>query len=183
MILLNILFLKILKYWYVVQLVSLHASSMKIPGWHNNRYSTRLFSFPVNDGTLSVHFDIGIYDILLVDEMSMIPANIFRHIINTISQLPVRPLVIITGDAAQQNSTLGNICYSYCLIQQFRCTCPMLQRIVDHLRFWQPGPTLLQLLNSKCLLNVLSDENNIWPILVHHSDAVVITRKASSMIN
>ena len=46
--------------------------------------------------------DIGKYDILIIDEVAMFTKRIFDHIVRTIQQIPVRPVVILAGDELQQ---------------------------------------------------------------------------------
>ena len=49
-----------------------------------------------------VNWGLGQFDVLIIDELSMVPEKIFRHIASTFQQLHVRPVVILCADQQQQ---------------------------------------------------------------------------------
>ena len=50
------------------------------------------------------------FDLIIVDEVSMVSLEIFHHFLYTLASLPRRPLVIFSGDKAQKQpiATVGN---------------------------------------------------------------------------
>ena len=61
------------------------------------------FHFPV-EGTASptVNWLLSNYDVIIIDELSMIPNVIFKHITKTLNVLLFRPVVLLGGDSGQQ---------------------------------------------------------------------------------
>ena len=57
------------------------------------------FRFPVEDAPPTINWELSKYDLIIIDEISMIPDVIFKHICKTLN---LRPVVIICGDAGQQ---------------------------------------------------------------------------------
>ena len=61
------------------------------------------FNFPVeSDVTPSINWQLSHYDIIIIDEISMIPDIIFHHILKTINVLLFRPVLMLARDAGQQ---------------------------------------------------------------------------------
>ena len=61
------------------------------------------FHFPVeNNVSPTVNWQLSQYDIIIIDELSMIPDIIFHHILKTINVLLFRPVLMVAGDAGQQ---------------------------------------------------------------------------------
>ena len=60
------------------------------------------FHYPVNPAERPrYNWNISNYDIVIIDELSMIPIKIFEHILATVSKLPIRPVVMLAGDDRQ----------------------------------------------------------------------------------
>ena len=61
------------------------------------------FHFPVDD-TVSptVNWRLSNYDVIIIDELSMIPNVIFKHIMKTFNLLLFRPVLLSGGDGSQQ---------------------------------------------------------------------------------
>jgi ATP-dependent exoDNAse (exonuclease V) alpha subunit len=58
---------------------------------------------PVKDNVVpTINWQLSNYDIIIIDEISMIPDIIFNHILKTLSLLLFRPVVTIYGDAGEQ---------------------------------------------------------------------------------
>lgn len=61
------------------------------------------FRYPVDPSERpELNWDIGHYDFLVIDELSMVPTQIFEHIMKTLQQLHIRPVVLLCGDQQQQ---------------------------------------------------------------------------------
>ena len=46
-------------------------------------------------------YDLSRYDVIVIDEISMISQAIFHHILKTLNCLPLRPVLLLCGDNAQ----------------------------------------------------------------------------------
>ena len=61
------------------------------------------FKYPVApDENAQINWDLTRFDLIVLDEISMIPKRIANHIIETVNQLPTRPIVAMCGDRQQQ---------------------------------------------------------------------------------
>ena len=97
------------------------------------------FYYPVNnDISPSINWQLSNFDVILIDEISMIPQVIFQHILKTLNVLLFRPVVLFSGDAGQQqpfckengrimqfnspfdNNMFLNSTYNYKLLTQHR---------------------------------------------------------------
>lgn len=45
-----------------------------------------------------MNLDIANYDLLVTDKLSMVPSTIFDHILTTLQELQIRPIVLLCGD-------------------------------------------------------------------------------------
>ena len=164
------------------------------------------FKFPVceNDKPI-INWLVPQYDILVVDEISMITPIIFHHVLKTLQNLPKRPVLLVSGDSAQQQpivtirgrthatkSILANAGFlamarHYNLTRQFRCIDPLLQRILDHVRYWELTVQVLSDLQNGRLLStaeIPSDTEVISAILTHPQHTfLTISRKATNRVN
>ena len=121
-----------------------------------------IFRIPVHKtDELSINCDISRYDMLIIDEISMISQNNFQHILNTLNRLIFRPVLHVCGDNRQQQpfektnnsthsvpSSLNNRAflsstYSYTLKGQHRVGDPDYLAFLDHIRNWVPNESLL----------------------------------------
>ena len=60
------------------------------------------FHYPVSPTEQpSINWNLTNYDILIVDELSMVPIPMFDHMFATVSELPIRPVVVLAGDDSQ----------------------------------------------------------------------------------
>lgn len=143
--------------------------------------------------------------ILVIGEVSMVSTKIFEHVIRTINELTVRPLVLVLGDKAQQqpletmNSVTTAVCsileepqfygmvYKFNLTIQHRCDDVKYQEFMNHIRMWQPTQNLLDNIQSERLQTIEDNpsDNDIIEACVNNPQAVVLTvsRKASSKVN
>ena len=52
-----------------------------------------IFFYPVDDESKpTINWSLSSYDLIFVEEVSMLPSRILQHVVQTISQLPLRPL-------------------------------------------------------------------------------------------
>ena len=65
--------------------------------------SDSAFLIPVGTTEQSLtNWNLSQYDMIIIDEISMISKCNFNHILNTISRLIFRPVLVLGGDYAQQ---------------------------------------------------------------------------------
>lgn len=109
-----------------------------------------------------VNWELGQFDVLIIDELSMVPEKIFRHIASTFQQLHVRPVVLLCSDQQQQQpiATVGGKTrqtegilnckdfYKQCVVvdflEQHRCRDPLFQQYLNYLRYFKPSRTFLR---------------------------------------
>ena len=166
-----------------------------------------MFYYPVdtNKDKPRINWNIGDYQVLVIDEVSMVPTKIFKHIVSTLQQLHIRPVVILCGDQQQQSpiqsvgqtvqqttSVLTNKdFYASCKVfhfkQQHRCLDPVYMGYLQTLRYFTPNPVLLQKLTENRILSDCNppSEKDLLSVLKNHSESLVLTvsRKASAEVN
>ena len=141
-----------------------------------------LFKYPVNSERPRTNWSIGNFHLLVIDELSMVPERICRHISNTLQQLHVTPVVLLCGDEQQQQpietsegvtrQTRG-ILYTrqfyssykvFKFLQQHRCIDRTYQEYLDTLRYYKQNFRFLQNLEKDRVLlkdSELSDQSLI----------------------
>ena len=63
----------------------------------------RCFHYPISPTEQpSINWNLTNYDILIVDELSMVPIPMFDHMFATISELPICPIVLAGDDRQLQ---------------------------------------------------------------------------------
>lgn len=121
-----------------------------------------MFHIPVNaDEPHMVNYRLGHYDLLLVEEASMISESNFDMLNSTLNKQVRRPLVIVAGDEKQQppletrgrrtvqrksilnRRELRQSSQTDSLYRQFRCRDPRYQEFLDLLRHNMPNATVL----------------------------------------
>ena len=61
------------------------------------------FRYPVDvNERPQINWDLANYDLIVIDELSMVPSIVFDHILKTLQELHVRPVVVLCGDQQQQ---------------------------------------------------------------------------------
>ena len=118
------------------------------------------FTFPVDQNErANINWIISAFDIVIIDEISMITKRLFEHI-RTLNEIPVRPVVLIGGDEQQQlidnidrkttivSSILDEgyffpLCKHFKLTSQHRILDPEYEKFLKHIRHWQPTQNLL----------------------------------------
>ena len=155
--------------------------------------------------TYSINWTIAFTDILIIDEISQISVPIFNHILTTVNVLPVRPIVLLCGDFAQQQplATIdGSIrqvpsivhhpfivssCYTVNLTSQYRIHDKFLLSFLHHIRYYRPTPDLLATLQRDRVLSTadIVTETINQSIFHHHPTYffLTISSAASDFIN
>ena len=60
------------------------------------------FCYPVvAEEQPSYNWNLSNYDLIVIDELSMVPIKIFDHIVATVSELPIHPIILLAGDDCQ----------------------------------------------------------------------------------
>lgn len=120
------------------------------------------FHFPVDpDVSPKINWELSKYDLVIIDEISMIPDIIFNHILKTFNVLLFRPVLLLSGDAGQQqpftrekgrimqlnsafdNEDLLRNCYHYNLQGQHRVGDVQYLSFLNTIRKWVPSQELL----------------------------------------
>ena len=61
------------------------------------------FRYPVHvNERPQINWDLANYDLIVIDELSMVPSIVFDHILMTLQELHVRPVVVLCGNQQQQ---------------------------------------------------------------------------------
>ena len=121
------------------------------------------FHIPVNvNERPSTNWSLSHYDIIIIDEISMISESNFQHVLDTFNRLIFRPVLVVCGDYAQQqplqklenrtvnvSSPLNNqsflaSAYQYILNGQHRVGDSDYLSFLNHIRHWIPTEALLQ---------------------------------------
>ena len=153
-----------------------------------------------------INYALNKYDLVVVDEASMISSAIFETMASTFNRMNTRPVVVLAGDKCQQqplqtidgrtSSTTSIIndhtfsstnAVTHTLYQQFRIIDPEYAKFLDFIRFMLPTQQEVDDMQTGIVLcpeGELSDED-IWHAYQQHSDATIMTvsRKAAQRIN
>ena len=154
------------------------------------------FKYPVaRDQQAEVNWDLGHFDVLVLDEISMIPKRIADHIIQTVNQLPTRPVVVMCGDNQQQqpfessdqttrpttsilqHSPFYSMVQHFHLTTQYRCHDPLLQQILNHLRYYRPSQKLLDTIHAGRVISTNHEptDEEISTTLRQYSASTILT--------
>ena len=166
------------------------------------------FSIPV-DGPLpnEINHSINNYDMIVVDEASMISTPIFSVMASTFNRVHLRPVVVLAGDKCQQQplQTIdGRITSTTSIIndnttftsdnavihrlhQQFRIVDAEYAAFLDLIRYTRPTQQQVDIMQRGIVLcpeGHLTDQQ-IWVAFQTHSNANVMTvsRKGAQRIN
>ena len=153
-----------------------------------------------------ISYAINKYDLVVVDEASMISSTIFETMASTYNRMNTRPVVVLAGDKCQQQpletidgrttsstSIINNHTFTssnaviHTLYQQFRIIDPEYAKFLDFIRFIVPSQQQVDAMQTGIVLcpeGELSDED-IWHAYQKHSDATIMTvsRKAAHRID
>ena len=120
------------------------------------------FHYPVSGLEVATfNWNLSNYDMLIIDELLMVPVPIFDHIFSTVSELPIRPVVVLAGNYRQlqpietiegniqttksvmASDNLKNISMKVLLTEQHRTDDDKYAKFLDHIRLWQLSQKLL----------------------------------------
>ena len=165
-----------------------------------------MFKYPVlKEEKPMVNWELGQFNVLIIDELSMVPQKIFMHIASTFQQLHVRPVVVLCGDQQQQQPITtvegktrqterilnSRDFYKQCVVvdflEQHRCRDLKFQEYLNYLRYYKPSKAFLRELfkdRTLCRGNEPSQEQ-LRSILLENSESLVLTvsRKAAQRVN
>jgi hypothetical protein len=129
------------------------------------------FHYPVSpEEKPTVNWLLSQFDLIIIDELSMIPESIFNHVLSTLNKLIFRPVLVLCGDDRQQQpfsskgtkitnvpSPLCNLAFvqsthRFHLTNQHRVWDKRYLQFLDHIRNWVPTQTLLDEIQAGCVL-------------------------------
>ena len=164
------------------------------------------FHIPVDTDTpCTINWELSQFDIIIIDEISMISEDTFKHILYTWDRLVFRPVLVPPGDGGQQqpfakvdgytqtlsnplnNPTFVSSTYHYVLTSQHRVGDVEYLHFLDHIRSWVPKQNVLdELQNGRVLCP--HEENINGPILQKFPEHPTITvlaymNKGANIIN
>ena len=161
------------------------------------------FSSDNNNGS-RINWNIAMYDIIFIDEISQVSVEMFHHIISTVDKVIRRPLVVMCGDFAQQQpiSTVNNEtrqvsnisscqhCLSFLvrvtLTTQHRTDDTHLVSFLQHIRFFKPTDEMLStIMDGRILLPNRIIDSSLYEKLRQHPEATILTmtKRAAMYIN
>ena len=148
------------------------------------------FRYPVDPNERpQINWDLANYDFIVTDEFSMLPSTTFNHILTTLQQLHIRPVVLLCGDQQQQqmaatvigktkptagvlqnkalykNSVVVNFINQHCRIN------PEFQEILDVIRCYKPSRRTLRQLHS----TPIERQTELLSVLQNHPDGMILT--------
>ena len=125
------------------------------------------FKYPVSTNTSpEVNWELMRYDMIVLDEVSMVSKFIMQHLLSTVNQLSLRPLLVMCGDRCQQqpiktvdrqttqvpsifhDKNFYSIVHHIHLTKQHRCEDEELMQILNHLRHYRPSDDLLETIHG-----------------------------------
>ena len=152
-----------------------------------------------------INYALKKYDLVVVDEASMISSPIFETMASTCNRLNTRPVVVLAGECQQQplqtidgrttstTSIINDHTFSssneviHTLYQQFRIIDPEYAKFLDFIRFLLPTQQQVHQMQTGIVLGPegeLSDQD-MWDAYQQQSDCTIMTvsRKAAQRIN
>ena len=165
-----------------------------------------LFHIPVDPcGKKMINWSLLKYDVLVVDEVAMVSLQNMNHVYQTLTVLPVCPLLIMSGDEKQQQplesteegnttTTLSILnshyflkrCDSFKLYKNIRSSCYVLKGILHEIRLSYPSYKTLDMLNNTayCHKGHVSFDHVVRAFRDHPcATFLTVTRKGSFLIN
>ena len=94
------------------------------------------------------------YDLVVLDKISTVPERIGRHVIDTITEVTIRPVVVLAGNNQQvqpiktvskrvtevksmlSDKNLYHVVNHFNLATQYRCLDPEYDRFLNHIWYW-----------------------------------------------
>ena len=163
------------------------------------------FHYPVSpEERPTFNWNLSNYDMLIIEELSMVPVPIFDHIFSTISELPIRPVVVMAGDDRQiqpiesidgriqttksvmTSDKLADITMKVVLTEQHRTQDDKYSNFLDHIRLWQPSQKLLnQIQKGRILCDHDPSDDELFDVLNRfpQSTVICVSHHAANRIN
>ena len=164
------------------------------------------FRFPVEDDVSpTINWQLSKYDLIIIDEISMIPDIIFKHIQKTLTVLLFRPVIMVCGDGGQQqpfsrnngnvmqlpspfdDTSFINNTYHYHLKQQHRVEDAEYLSFLNTIRRWVPTQELLDTIQDNrviCSNEIVTDDDILHAYHLNPTNTVLtFTKKAANRIN
>ena len=129
------------------------------------------------------------YDLNIIDKVSMVPLSTFNHILSILQQLPTQPILLICGDKCQlppittvnnhiantssvyQLESLPRILRSFNLTHQHCCINEEYSQILNQLHYWRPTIHMLEKLQHGRLLHQSQSINDTELLSIIRADA------------
>ena len=163
------------------------------------------FRYPVDvNERPQINWDLANYDLIVIDELSMVPSIVFDHILMTLQELHVRPVVVLCGDQQQQqpiatvdgkirptigvlqNKALYKNSVVVNFINQHRFVDQEFQDILNVIPYYKPSRrTLKSLHGNRVLCSSTPSDEELLAILQNHPDGMILTvsKAATATIN
>ena len=165
------------------------------------------FKYPVNleEQSPTVNWNIATYDCLIIDEISMVRKQIFDHIIYTLQQIPIRPVVILAGDELQQqpietvdgkvmqvesiltDKAFLSIVEKFKLTHQYRVFDDEYEKFLNCIRLCKPTQDYLDSIQNGHIICTNSEptDEEIYNLVRDNPDSTVLTisRRATATVN
>ena len=165
------------------------------------------FNVPIEESVAhDTNFRLNAYDLVVVDEASMVSKKTFSIMASTFNRLNLHPVVVVAGDKCQQQplqnvggkvssttSILNDDTFSsansekHTLFQKFCIIDTEYARFLDMIRYIQPTQQQVDDLQKGrvlCPSGDLSDDQ-LWEAFASHTDASIMTvsRRAAQRLN
>ena len=152
-----------------------------------------------------INWSLSRFDLIIIDELSMISETIFQHILFTLSMLLFPPVLLVSGDGAQQHpftrdatwiiplsNPLNNSCfvsstYHFHLTEQHHVEDEAYLNFLNHIRHWVPTHSELDKIQAGRVIcpDGTLNYNEIMQMFLAHPNITVLTftNKAAQEIN
>ena len=155
-----------------------------------------IFRIPVGeDNNHAINFSLAQYDLIVLDEASMVSRTTFDKMASMLCALPKRPVLVIAGDRVQQqplqtsqgrvvqvtsilnDGTLRDNSITYILYRQFRCVDSAYGAFLDHIRYWKPQQQFLDSLQDGRVIETTEPPTNtsLWNAITDLPNSTVLT--------
>ena len=164
------------------------------------------FHYPVeSDHSPSINWHLSNYDVIIIDEISMISDVIFQHILKTLNALLLRPILLLSGDAGQQqpfshsngkimqieslfdNSAFINSVYNYRLLVEHRVGDDAYFEFFNTIRKWVAAQQYLDQMQEGRVIacDVFVTDDVIMEAFALHADTTILTftNNAANRVN
>ena len=152
----------------------------------------------------SINPYLSVYDVIFIDEISQVSVDLFHHVVQSLSALPKRPILILCGDFCQQQplttrnhrtvETSNILSCGHCmssvlrftLVHQYRINDDCLLAFLQHIRSALPTQAMIDALcKDRVLWHSEKVDDTVYSVLRNYPDYIVLTvsRRSASLIN